>query len=469
MRKQIPAIASEEESSSCPAIPSNATEIILDSISDGVFTVDNQWRITSFNRAAEEITGISREDAVGRHCWDVFRANMCEADCALRRTMRSGRPLVNTSTHLINTEKQRVPVIVSTAPLRDETGKIIGGVETFRDLSLVEELRNELDSRFKMGDMYSRSPLIHKIFTILPQIAESDCSVLIQGETGTGKELLARSVHELSLRREKPFIPINCGALPDTLLESELFGYKAGAFTGATRDRPGKFNAAEGGTLFLDEIGEISPAFQIRLLRVLHDGTFQPLGDTRSMTANVRIIAASNKNIVDMVAQETFRQDLFYRINVISLTLPPLRERKEDIPLLVERFITRLNRLRGKAITGMEPEALSVLMSYLYPGNIRELENIIEHGFVLCPGGDIKMAHLPESLKGKSPAPVSCDTMSTTLKVVEAQTILDTLRRNGYSRLAAAKELGMHKSTLFRKIKALGIDLPREDGRSQRG
>jgi PAS domain S-box-containing protein len=449
-------------------IPRHVTEIILESISDGVFTVDHKWRITSFNLAAEEITGITRQEAIGKHCWEVFRSNMCETDCALRRTMKQGKPFIDTSTYIVNSEKLRIPVVVCTSLLKDENGTIIGGVETFRDMSQVEELRKELDARYQVGDMVSRSPHMHKIFAILPQVADSDSTILIQGETGTGKELLARAIHNFSSRRDKPFIAINCGALPDTLLESELFGYKAGAFTNATRDKPGRFALAKGGTIFLDEIGDISAAFQVRLLRVLQDGTYQPLGATQTLKADVRVIAAANKDIFDMVKGGTFRQDLFYRINVVRLELPPLRDRKEDIPLLAERFVARLNRLRGKAVTGISQEALAILMSHNYPGNIRELENIIEHAFVICPEGEIEPRCLPETLMGPRSRPTAHGTINSALKSVEAQTILDALKRNNYNRLAAARALGMHKSTLFRKIKTLGIELPPIDGRSNR-
>ena len=450
--------------------PQNVTEIILESISDGVFTVDHKWHITSFNRAAEEITGISRSEAVGRYCWEVFRSNMCEGDCALRRTMKQGKSIVNTSAYIINSDKKRIPVIASTSVLRDENGTVLGGVEVFSDLSLVEELRRELDSRFQMGDMVSRSPSMQRIFKILPQVADSDSTVLILGETGTGKELLARAIHDISIRRNKPFVAINCGALPDTLLESELFGYKAGAFTNAVKDKPGHFAAAEGGTIFLDEIGDISPAFQVRLLRVLDQHKFQPLGSVKSVKADVRVIVATNKDLAGMVENGKFRQDLFYRIDVVHLELPPLRDRKEDIPLLVDKFIFRMNSLRGRAVTGMDREALGLLMSHDFPGNIRELENVIEHAFVLCSDGIIEQQHLPYSVIAKAASP-STDhpTLQDGLKSAEARAIMDALKRNSYNRLAAARDLGMHKSTLFRKIKKLGIILPQIDGRSSQG
>jgi transcriptional regulator with PAS, ATPase and Fis domain len=381
--------------------------------------------------------------------------------------MKEGKRFVDTSAYIVNNKKRSIPVVVSTSLLKDESGIVLGGVETFRDMSLVEELRRELDARYQVGDMVSRSPSMHRIFTILPQVAQSDSTVLIQGETGTGKELLSRAIHDLSPRREKPFIAINCGAFPDTLLESELFGYKAGAFTNATKDKPGHFAAAEGGTLLLDEIGDLSAAFQVRLLRVLQERTFQPLGGTKSVKINVRVIASANKNLADMVKRGAFRQDLFYRINVVRLDLPPLRERKEDIPMLVKHFIARLNRLRGRSVSGISRKALEILLSHDYPGNIRELENSIEHAFVLCSEGQIELHCLPDNLRALVSGPTPNAKIDAALQSVEAQVILDALKRNKFNRLEAARDLGIHKSTLFRKIKMLGIDLPKTDGRTK--
>ncbi len=447
-------------------IPSHVTETILNSISDGVFTVDHAWRITSFNRAAERITRIPREEALGKHCWEVFRSNMCETDCALRRTMKQGKAFVDTATYIVDSEKRRIPVVVSTSLLKDEKNTVLGGVETFRDMSVVEELRRELNARYQVGDMVSRSPAMHRVFKILPQVAESDSTVLIQGETGTGKELLARALHGLSPRRDNPFVAINCGALPDTLLESELFGYKAGAFTHAVKDKPGHFALAEGGVIMLDEIGDLSPAFQVRLLRVLQEKAFRPLGGAGEVKADVRIIAATNKDLDDLVKTGVFRQDLFYRVNVVRLDLPPLRERREDVPTLARHFIERFNRLQGRMVTGISQAALSLLMFHDYPGNIRELENIIEHALVLCPEGEIGIHCLPENLQRLSPGPLRAG-MDAALKSTESQVIQDALKRHHFNRLAAARELGMHKSTLFRKIKQLGIQLPKTDGRSK--
>jgi PAS domain S-box-containing protein len=449
-------------------LPLDATGIILESISDGVFTVDHEWRITSFNRAAEEITGVPREEAVGRPCSEVFRASTCEVDCALRRTMASGGPVINRPAFIVKADGNRIPVSVSTAILHDQDGEIMGGVETFRDLSLVEELRKELTGRFQAGDLVSRSSAMRKIFELLPQVAASESTVLLQGETGTGKELLARAIHNTGPRRDRPFVPVNCAALPETLLESELFGYKAGAFTGAEKNKPGRFAAAEGGTLFLDEIGDVSPALQVKLLRVLQDKTYEPLGGTRSVTADVRIIAASNKDLDALVKKGNFRQDLYYRINVIRIELPPLKKRKEDIPLLVEHFIARYNRRQNKSIAGISPDALALLMAHDFPGNIRELENVIEHAFVLCREGEIEPRHLPAPFAACIPAAAGTRDLPALIRSVEAQAIRDALARNHNNRLAAARELGLHKSTLFRKIKELGLSLPDEDGRSRK-
>jgi PAS domain S-box-containing protein len=455
--------------SKAPALPLLATtDAILESISDGVFTVDRDWRITSFNRAAEAVTGVSRAEAIGRPCAEVFKASMCEAECALRKTLSTGKPIVNRSAFIVNAAGRRIPISVSTAMLKNAAGRVVGGAETFRDLSLVEELRKELSGRFEIGDLVSRSPSMRKLFDILPQLAASESTVLIQGETGTGKELAARAIHALSPRSKRPFVAINCGALPDTLLESELFGYKAGAFTGANRDKPGLIARAEGGTLLLDEIGEVSPALQVRLLRVLQDRTYEPLGASASLKADVRVIAATHRDLDDLVKKGAFRQDLFYRINVVRVEIPPLRRRKEDIPLLVDHFIARFNRLQGRTVPGLAPDAMSLLLAHDYPGNVRELENLVEHAFVLCGSGRIETRHLPAEFTGSPAAgtPPRPIRLREGLKAAEARLILDALQRNRNNRLAAARELGLHKSTFFRRIKALGLDLPDEDGRT---
>jgi PAS domain S-box-containing protein len=449
--------------------PPVGADSILESISDGVFTVDADWRITYFNAAAERITGIRRREALGRGCAEVFRASMCETSCALRQTLKSGKPIINRAAFIVTADGRRIPVSVSTAILRDARGRLVGGAETFRDLSLVEALRKELSGAFLVGDLVSRSPAMRRLQVLLPQVADSGATVLIQGETGTGKELLARAVHNHSPRRRKPFVAVNCGALPDTLLESELFGYVKGAFTGADRDKPGRFAAAEGGTLFLDEIGDISPAMQVRLLRVLQEHAYEPLGSVVSRQADVRVIAATHRDLAERIRAGAFREDLFYRLNIVRLDLPPLRSRKEDIPLLADHFVARFNRRQGRHVAGLTPDAVGLLMMHDFPGNVRELENIIERAFVLCGAGRIDTAHLPAELTGAGqPAPASAaENLAARRRSAEARAIQDALAACGYNRQQAARALGLHKSTLFRKIRALGIALPEQDGRSR--
>jgi PAS domain S-box-containing protein len=428
-------------------------DIILDSIADGVFTVDRDWKISFFNKAAEKITGVGREEAIGRHCFEVFRANICEKGCRLRQSIESGEPTVNKAAYIVRGDGKRIPISISTAVLKDKKGVITGGVETFRDLSVVETLRKELKRRYNFHDIVSKNKKMLDLFEILPQVALSDSSVLIEGESGTGKELFARAIHELSRRAEGPLVSVNCGALPDSLLESELFGHLAGAFTDAKKDRPGRFALADGGTIFLDEIGDISAAMQVRLLRVLQEKTFEPLGGTKTRKVDARVLAASNQNLDRLVEEGSFRKDLFYRINIVNLSIPPLRERREDIPLLVDHFIERFNRLRGKEVSHISTEALQLLMRHPFEGNVRELANIIEHAFVLCPGGILMPEHLPEGLRDhqrRGPPAGS-------LQELEAQQIRAALERNGYNRAQTAAELGIHTTTLWRKMKRLAL------------
>ena len=428
---------------------------ILDSINEGVFTVDPDWHITTFNAAAERITGVRRQEAIGRSCSDVFRASICEQACALKRTFTTGTPIVNVTAQITSAAGEQIPVRISTALLKDVNGAVTGGVETFQDLSHVEQLRKELDSRYTFEDIVGRSPAMRELFEILPQIAESSSTVLIEGASGTGKELFARAIHSLSRRKKKRFVAVNCAALPDALLESELFGYKAGAFTDARRDKPGRFALADGGTLFLDEIGDISPALQVRLLRVLQERMVEPLGSVEPVKVDVRVVTATNKDLAELVRQGNFREDLFYRIHVIHLKLPALRERREDIPLLLDRIVAKFNRLQGKDIAGVSEEVLVRLMEHDYPGNVRELENIIEQAFVLCRGGWIELRHLPPELR---PFAAGGDAAngSMSLRSMEQHLIEAALKRHNGNRTQAARELGIDASTLYRKLKAQG-------------
>jgi PAS domain S-box-containing protein len=450
----------------------NQTKIILDSIADGVFTVDSDWKITSFNRAAEKITGIKNEEAVGRYCWEVFKASICEKGCSLRRTMETGLPIINQHIFIVDSKGDRIPISISTAILKDKNDNVIGGAETFRDLSVVEQLRKELAKQHTFYDIISKNREMQRLFEMLELVSKNDTTVLLEGESGTGKELFARAIHSLSQRKKGPIITVNCGALPDTLLESELFGYKAGAFTDAKRDKPGRFAQAKNGTLFLDEIGDISPMLQMRLLRVLQEKVYEPLGSTKSETADVRIVAATNKNLEALVQQGLFRDDLYYRINIVTLFLPPLRARKDDIPLLVEHFLRRFNSLRGKEIQGLSPKAMNILMSYDFPGNIRELENIVEYATVVCKNHWVGKEHLPETLYQKIDlrkiaTPEATPESDPSLKAVEKDMIYKMLKKNNWNRKLTAAQMGIHPSTLWRKMKRLNIIAPKQDGRSR--
>jgi len=442
-------------------------DIIFNSINEGIFTIDLDWRITSFNNAAERITGVPREMAIGRLCYEVFRANICENNCALKQTFKTGNPIINTTAYIIDQAGRQIPIRLSTAILKNKEDIVTGGVETFQDLSQIAQMQKQLEERYNFEDIIGRSPAMMELFEIVPLMAENNSTVLLEGASGTGKELFARAIHNLSPRKKQRFVPVNCAALPDTLLESELFGYQAGAFTGANQDKPGRFALADGGTIFLDEVGDIPLSMQVKLLRVLQEHEIEPLGSIKPLNVDVRVIAATNKDLNELVRTGQFREDLYYRICVLHLKLPALRERRADIPLLVDHLIYKYNRLQGKDIAGISDEVMSVLMKYDFPGNIRELENIIEHSFVLCRGGLIELHHLPPELR-----PVNFSVIKElgplTLKAMEKNLIFEALQRHKGYRKQTARELGIDVSTLYRKIKSLGIDYLDNDGRSRR-
>ena len=433
-------------------------EIILNSIADGVFTIDLKKNITSFNRAAEKITGIPGEQAIGQKCFDVFHASICQSACAIDKTMKSGKQIIDLSLNILNSSGKTIPISISTAVLKDSSGKVIGGVETFRDLSAIEEMRKEIEKQYVYSDIVSKNHEIKKLFEIIPDIAESDSTVLIQGPSGSGKELFARAIHNHSNRKTGPYIAINCAALPDTLLESELFGYVKGAFTDAKNDKPGRFARAENGTLFLDEIGDLSAALQVKLLRVLQEGEYEPLGATRPVKTNARIIAATNKDLNQLLSQGRMREDFYYRINVIKINLPPLSKRREDIPLLVEHFIKKFNMKKNRKIAGITDAVMEFFMEYEFYGNIRELENIIEHSFVLCRDSLITMDHLSADLQKRYKEEKRTSTDSTLkLKEIEKEIILKMLNKHHGNRKKTAAELNINPSTLWRKMKKLGV------------
>ena len=433
------------------------SDAILNSLSEGVFTVGSDWRITSFNRAAEEITGIPRAEAVGKFCSEVLHSSLCESRCPVREAMNNSTPGRDQRCYFVDVEGEQIPISVSAAVLYGTAGEVLGGVEIFHDLSEIEALRSQL--RNQKSGLSSRSPAMQQVLAMLPVLAENPISVLICGETGTGKEVIARAIHEHSPRAAKPFVAINCGALPDNLLESELFGYKKGAFTGAGGDKPGRFALVRDGTLFLDEIGEISPAMQVRLLRVIQEREFEPLGGTKPETMRARIVAASHRDLLEMVKDGSFREDLYYRIDVMRLNIPPLRERREDIPVLSMELLERSNQQMGRAVVGIAPEAMNALQRHDWPGNIRQLANVIERAIVLCRGEWIELVHLPPEFdSGVQPLPVSNTGVAAQVRQhAESTAILHALKANNFNRRMTASQLGMHPTTLYRKIKAWGL------------
>jgi PAS domain S-box-containing protein len=445
------------------------SRVILDSLSEGVFTVDADYRITSFNRSAEEITGIAPDEAQGQLCSDVLHSTLCESRCPIRRALAQCKPVTDQRCYFVDIEGERVPISVSAAALVDDQGGVIGGVETFRDLSELEAMRHAL--QHKASRLSSRNPAMQQVLDLVSVLATSPTSVLICGETGTGKEVIARAIHEQGPRAAKPFVAINCAALPESLLESELFGYKKGAFTGADHDKPGRFSLVRDGTLFLDEIGEISLAMQVRLLRVLEAREFEPLGSTKAEALKARIIAASHRDLQKRVAEGAFREDLYYRLVVIRMDLPPLRERREDIPALAMELLARINAQQESHLGGISPAAMEILQNNDWPGNVRQLSNIIERAAVLCRGDLIGCEHLPLEWQASkppalSPLPAHAAPVAQVRQQAEADAILAALRENGFRRQQTALQLGMHPTTLYRKIKAW--KLLSQAGKSQR-
>ena len=432
-------------------------DAILNSITDGVFTIGKDWRILSFNRAAERITGTTANEAVGQYCRDIFKSDTCLEACPLRRTLDTGKPLYDVEIEIVAEDGRKIPIGVSTALLYNVDGTVIGGVETFRDLSKVKELTEALEGRYSFHNLIGKSKPMQELYDLLENVAGSDATVLIQGESGTGKELVARAIHYNGVRKDRPFIAVNCAALPEQLLESELFGHEKGAFTGAVRQKLGRFEWADGGTLFLDEVAEMSPMLQAKLLRVLDRREFERVGGTETVRVDVRIIAATNRNLMEAVEQGTFRRDLYYRLNVVSVVLPPLSERQEDIPLLVDHFIRQCNAKTGKSIQGISQEAMRVLMDYPWPGNVRELENAIEHAFVRCAGGMLSAEHLPPDLRPERPTVDEVLERRDPLAENEKVLIQRVLQNVQGHRGRAAEMLDVSRPTLWRKMKKHGL------------
>jgi PAS domain S-box-containing protein len=451
-------------------------EVILNAINDGVVTIGLDRKVHYINEAALRILGFSRDEALGAECASIIRCAACATkDCLLDKALLTGQDIRAYDTYLINKAGAEIPITVNATLLKDEDGTVVGEVEVIRDVSEQAKLTEELHGKFSFGRIIGKNHRMQEIYDILPAVSATKTTVLIEGETGTGKELIAHAIHEHSPRAGKPFIKFNCAALAEGVLESELFGHVKGAFTGAITDKKGRFEQADGGTIFLDEVGDIPPATQIRLLRVLQEEAFEPVGGTDTVHVDVRVIAATHRDLMGMVKAGTFREDLYYRLRVMPIQIPPLRDRHEDIPLLIGHFLARFSEEMGKDVADATPEAMELLMDYPYPGNVRELENILEHAMVLCRGGRLTLHSLPREvlhartdLMQIAPGPegaddpggdvVHLDTASDNpLRDVEREAILRVLDQCGWRLGVAAGRLHMSRTTLWRRMKRYGI------------
>ena len=436
-------------------------KLILDNLDIGVFTVNRGGYITSFNSMAETITGYQRQEIVGQHHAKLTGCDRPGETCSLGESISTGKTLANLHRRLFTKDGRNLPIRANFMALRNEAGDTIGGLETFQDLSLIQQLNRVISNKYTFADMIGKDGVMQQIFEILPVVADSEANVLVEGPTGTGKDLLAKIIHNASRRKDKPFVKVNCAALPDNLLESELFGYVKGAFTGADRDKPGRFQEADSGSIFLDEIGDLPLPLQAKLLRVLEDKEFYPLGGRELCRVDVRIIAATNQILEDLVREKKFREDLFYRLNVMRLELPPLKERRGDLPLLISNFLKQYNITKGSAVSRIAEDAMEILLNYHYPGNIRELENIIEHACVLCQGEVIERRHLPLYFQTISSHregdTISRPDVAAGRDQWERQRIVEALQEHRWQRQKAARALGMDRTTLWRKIKKYDI------------
>jgi PAS domain S-box-containing protein len=452
-------------------------QAILNSLSEAVVTVGRDHRIAAFNRAAERLVGIPEGEALGKDCREVLRASFgpSQHDCPMGELADGGKPRVDVEGTLVRADGRIVPVSASWAFFESETGEVHGFVISFRSFEEIERIAEERKSRFPFRDIVGKTPRIRRIFDLVDVVKDTDSTVLITGESGTGKGLFARAIHELSPRRDKPFVKVNCAALTETLLESEMFGHVKGAFTGAVADKVGRFEAADGGTIFLDEIGEISPALQVKLLRVVQDREFERVGSSRTQAVDVRVVAATNRELKAEMRAGRFREDLYYRLNVIPVAVPPLRERREDIPLLVEHGLKALRRRGLDRVRAVSPEAMRCLMEYPWPGNVRELENVLERGAVCARGPVLAMEDLADEVretyrprgKADSPAGPAITAPRETGRGGEAtgaegatgerERIVRTLEEHRWNRGDAAAALGVDRTTLWRRMKRLGI------------
>ncbi|MFH2220270.1 MAG: sigma 54-interacting transcriptional regulator [Pseudomonadota bacterium] len=436
-------------------------KIILDNLGIGIFTVNRGGHVTFFNTAAEKITGYNRRHVLGTPCASIFGGDATEDLTLLMESIADGKPRTNRQGEMTTREGETIPIRADYLPLQNEQGKIIGGLATLQDLTLAQQLDQVISDRYTLKNMVGKDPSMQKIFEMARVVAASDATLLIEGPTGTGKDLLAKVIHSSSKRAEKPFVKVNCAALPENLLESEMFGYAKGAFTGANHNRPGRFQEADGGTIFLDEIGDVPLSLQAKLLRVLEDKEFYPLGSRKTVKVDVRIISATNRGLEKLVEKRLFREDLFYRLNVLRIELPLLKDRRADLPLLIRHIMRRLCAVQATLPQGISEWAMEALLSYDYPGNVRELENILEHALIVSQCGVIEPRHLPDYLQNRLASPLEAqpaeEASAEGSTLPERSKIVLLLRQHNGHREKTAQALGINRSTLWRKMKRYGL------------
>lgn len=440
-------------------IDENLTKVILDSLGEGLFTVDQDFRINSINRAAEEILGLHKSAVIGDFCKNIFKTRRCFAECPLEGVLEKGENIYDVEGEFCHQNGNKIPVRLNAAVLKNENKQPIGGVISFRDMSYLERIQKNLIGSSNFYGVIGQHKSMIDIYDLIDEVAESDSSVLIIGESGTGKEMIANAIQKVSDRSSGPFIKINCSVFPPTILASELFGHVKGAFTDAVKDRVGRFELADKGTIFLDEIAEMPLQMQVQILRVLQEGTFERIGESITRKVDVRVIAATNKDIIKEMKEGRFREDLFYRLNVIPINIPPLRKHKSDIPHLVQHFINKYALISGKSIAEIDDEAMDILVNYSWPGNIRELENAIEYAFARTKDSIIRTSKLPSAIRmqvGFSAPYIQADTES--VKVDEYRKLRRVLEKHRWNRSKAAMELGMGRTTLWRRMKSLDLD-----------
>jgi len=430
---------------------------IINALREGILALGPDLRILSMNPAAEEILGHSRWDLAGVPVCQLFGEKTCPRD-VLEETLRSGSPVIDFQTTVQLGDGRTAHVLLRTAPLRHRDGSDLGIALILGDVTEVTTLRQEMIKPYRLGNLVGRDPKMRELYQLIQEVAASEATVLVRGESGTGKELVARAVHQASSRAGGPFVQVNCSALSESLLESELFGHVKGAYTGAVSDRQGRFEEADGGTLFLDEIGDVSPVVQVKLLRVLQERTIERVGANEQIPVNVRVVSATNRDLDVLLASGRMREDFYYRIKVVSLNIPPLRDRREDIPPLAVHFLGRLASRIDAQPVALSGGAMTVLMGHSWPGNVRELENALEHALVLSRGGTIEARHLPPELGRKSGRQVLGEVPLHSDQ--EKELLAAALQTAGWNRSRAARQLGIDRTTLWRKIREYGLQPP---------